>query len=308
MRKQIFIITIGLIIQTGSAWAQISNQAAIWLRIPTDPRSAAMGESLDAVAEGTSALTANPAGLGYLNQTEINFDHDFWIQSVSVEHGAVAMQAGKVGIGLAADYLNVGTIATNTVVNGSVISTGSISPQGFAITGACGSELAPNFYAGAAAKFLEQNLTGSDSETDFAGDVGILFHHESGISAGLALLNFGNQLDGYDLPMQVEGGVSARFPLGGPFGPNTHVASIAASASYLPDALTAGFNVGGEYWYRQFVALRVGYNFADYGQSNDLTGFAFGGGLRLEQFEIAYAMTTMGSVGNNNQVSVTMRF
>jgi hypothetical protein len=307
MNKWTFITVLTLGLQATGAWAQASGEAASWTRIPTDPRSAAMGESMDALAEGTASLSANPAGLGYLDQSLVSFDHNFWILGISMEHAAVAGEAGNVGFGLAADYLDFGTIQTTSAVGGVAQVTGSINPQAYAITGALGTQLAPNFYAGAAAKYLEQNLANNDPESSLAGNLGVLFHNPSGFSAGFALLNIGRPLDGFNLPLELAAGASSRFAMAGSFGPETHTATFAVGWTYLPDAQSAGFSVGGEYWYRQFVALRAGYRFAPYGESDGLEGLSFGGGVKLDRFELSYAMTTLGAVGNTNQVALSMR-
>lgn len=306
MRKWMFLTVLYLGLQATGAWAQLAGEAVPWTRIPTDPRSAAMGESMDALAEGTAALSANPAGLGFLNQTMVSFDQNFWIQGISMQHGAVAGSSGNVGFGLAADYLDFGTIQSTAVSGGEGIVTGTLNPQAYVITGAMGLQMATNFYAGVAAKYLDQNLS-NDPETSLAGNVGVLYRMEGSFSLGLALLNIGKPLDGFNLPLNLVGGISTHFDIGGPFGAQTHAISLAVGGSYLPDAQSGSFSVGGEYWYRHFVALRAGYNMSPYAQSDDLQGLTFGGGIKVDRFELSYAMTTLGSVGNANQVELSMK-
>src|SRR5580658_6872357 len=179
MYKLMLVTIFGLALQATGAWAQLSGEAASWTRIPLDPRSAAMGESLDAISEGTASLSANPAGLGFLNQAVVSFDHNFWVEGFSMEHLALAGQSGPVGFGLAADYLDFGSIQSTAVISGQAQITGNINPMAYAITGALGAQLAPHFYAGAAAKYLAQDLA-YNTESSLAANLGIMYHDEKG--------------------------------------------------------------------------------------------------------------------------------
>ncbi len=52
-----------------------------------------------------------------------------------------------------------------------------------------------------------------------------------------------------------------------------------------------------EYWYRGTVALRAGYRLAGYGNLQGLAGLSAGVGVKLEQAELDYALTTLRRPG-----------
>ena len=67
-------------------------------------------------------------------------------------------------------------------------------------------------------------------------------------------------------------------------------------------------SLGGEYWYHDLVALRVGYRMAAYGSLLGLTGLSAGVGMKLGFAELDYSITTLGEIGYGSQISLDYRF
>jgi len=76
----------------------------------------------------------------------------------------------------------------------------------------------------------------------------------------------------------------------------------------IDKSTTSGTNsslsVGTEYWYRNLIALRLGY----LGKEGDVEGFTQGLGLRYRGYEIDFANVPWGELGNLQRISFTTRF
>jgi hypothetical protein len=306
MRKTAILLFGALWVTPEFSWA--AGEAATFLRILTDPRSAAMGGATCALVNNTGALTINPAGLGLMSSADITFTHDEYVADLTLEHAAFGGKAGDLGLAGGFDYVNYGAIPTS---NAQGISTGSISPQSMIFTFGGGTELTPNFLIGIMGKYFTDNSAtgGSSSEVSFSGSAGMIYRNANGLSAGAAILNAGDEFEGFPLPLQTSVGLSYRRELLGDTqgGPDAHVVIFSGQWDYYPNTDDSTFSLAGEYTYHHFIAARLGYRFAAYGDSNGLDGLSAGIGLRLDEFLVSYALTEVGALGTNNEISLAVR-
>jgi len=305
LRSSAFII-VATYFSAGVVSAQnVGSQSASWLRIPTDARNSALGGALVAVADDTGSLAVNPAGLAMVTGSALSFSHSFWAQDLSLEHGAFGTSVNGIGLAGSANYLNFGAFDQYEIGPSGLVANGSFTPQALAFSAGGGVQIVKGVYAGAAVNWAGQNLTGS-FDSAFSGNLGLLYRHESGFSMGAALLNAGQALEGFTLPLQVSAGAAFQKDLGlGPAGEHSILA--AGQWDYLPNSALSSFSFGGEYWYQQRLALRAGYRLSSYGNSDGLRGFSAGAGFRFSQLEISYALITLGSLGNSHQISLSFR-
>ena len=310
MRKELMGAVLALGMLPGVSGAATGSDASAWIRIPTDIRSAAMGGASAALFEQADSLAGNPAGLGFLEGESLSLSQSFWIQGLSMEHGLFAAPAGSLGLAFGGDYLNFGSVDAISVGPGGPIQTGTITPSALDVAGGIGLSLPEGFGAGASLKFIGQSLANDWSST-VAVNLGMMYKSPFGLSAGVAFSNMGPSLDGFDLPFEVTAGAACNMKLspdmGGARGAD-HEMTMAGEWDGLPNSGLSSWGLGAEYWYRHIVGLRAGYRFADYGESDGLHGLSFGAGLRLEGLELSYAMTTLGSLGNTNQISLAFKF
>jgi len=309
MRKKLMGAVMALGMLPVAVGAATGNDASAWIRIPTDIRSAAMGGASAALFEQADSIVGNPAGLAFLDAPSVSFSQSFWVQGLSLEHGIFAAPTGGLGFAFGGDYLNFGSVDAITVGPGGPTQTGTITPSALDVVGGIGFALPEGFGAGATLKFIGQSLANDWSST-LGLDLGILYKSRFGLSAGAAFRNMGPTLDGFDLPFEVSAGAAYNVNLSQDFGGARgadHAGTLAAQWDELPHSGLSSWSVGGEYWYRHTVGLRAGYRFAQYGESDGLTGLSFGAGLRLSGLELSYAMTTLGSLGNTNQISLAFR-
>jgi len=286
--------------------AVLADVGASWLRIPTSAEQAGLSGSSGALADDVDALGVNPAGLAELSGNQAEVLHNIWAQNLNVEHLAFGHGFENFGFALSADYFNFGQVDFYTLgTGGTPAANGSFNPMGLDLYGGIGFALAPGFDAGIEGKFILENLTSGLSSSTEAADMGLSYHHApTGLGAGLTLKNLGGTLDGSNLPLSLDmaGSFTKRFS-------EDHQVRLGADADLsLNDSTANTESLGAEYWYKGTVAVRAGYRFAGYGNLQGLAGLSAGVGIKLDQVELNYALTTLGDLGSGSQISLGYRF
>jgi len=190
-----------------------------------------------------------------------------------------------------------------------------------------GSRLSRRLSTGLSAKIIYSKLAdqgaglekGKGSGSSFALDAGILYDtFVKRLTLGAALTNLGPNIAYIDanqsdpLPRNLAVGLAYRI-VDTPFNHLTATFEVNKELVGLDDPISeeikeAILNMGIEYWYGTYVALRAGYVYDDIGAVKNPT---FGAGLQygLFRFDFAYIPTTKTSVlGNTIRFSLTGRF
>src|SRR5258708_2638731 len=81
-----------------------------FLKIATDARGVALGDSIVSMVRGADALRWNPAALGLLEGKEVSATHIQYYQNVKIENINAAYPIEEGGIGTSAFYLSPGTL------------------------------------------------------------------------------------------------------------------------------------------------------------------------------------------------------
>ncbi|GEM_PF-1448915 len=303
----LFLALFGCVARGQAAQTNLAplSQAAPWLSLPMDARSAGMGNAFGAIADDVSTLDINPAGLPLLSGPQILLMHNEWFQDVTMERGVFGMPLGNGGLGFSLDYLNYGSIDGFTLNSNNIpVASGSVNANGFNGRVGYGFPLADNFYAGASAGYLEQTF-GSMSQGAFNGDLGLLWRNIiPGASAGLALQNFGQQLNGYSLGTNVDFSLAYKSPVFN----QTHSFNLDVDTNIPTDGGSVGWDFGAEYWLAHVLALRAGEQVSNDRIGSDLSGLSLGAGLAWGQLEFDYAFSDNGDLGNSNLFSLTYCF
>src|SRR5689334_13461173 len=106
-----------LLFSSSTLVASAGSQGASFLQIPVGAGPAAMGGAYSALAADAYAPVWNPAGLGFLNSTQLAGQHLSYLESINYEHIGFVTPLGlsdglpRYGsIGVTAQYLGSGTI------------------------------------------------------------------------------------------------------------------------------------------------------------------------------------------------------
>jgi hypothetical protein len=272
-----------------------------FLTLDVGPRQTAMGGAGVAVADDLMGSNQNPAALGRLWRQEASFLHASWLQDVSYNYLGYAYPTQTrgtfAGSLLSLDY---GSIQG---YDQSGNQTNTLSAGDKMATAAYGREIASHLWAGGNLKYIQENLDSVSART-FGVDGGLLYAPPlsgwlSGSSVGLAVKNLGPSAkfdqESSALPRTIDAGVAFR-----PFFEGLTVAFDLTNSQ--AQAVTEKFGV--EYWAKNTVAFRAGYDSA-YGIGN---GLGLGFGIKVKDVQVDYAFAALGDLGATSHFSLTYRF
>jgi hypothetical protein len=280
-------------------YASVGTEGAAFLEIPVGARPAALGGSYSALANDAYAPVLNPAGLGFLNSTELAGQHLSYISPNYYEFGSFVhpLSKGKA-LGVSAQYFTTGDIP-GTNLDGSSFGTFSNHYGAYAL--AYGQAVTDSLALGASAKWINAALA-DVSANAYAADLGALFKASESLSLAATLTNMGTNLkflqEGDPLPM--EGHLGAAYKVSNSF-------LLTAEGVYGRNSAGSG-HFGMEWRPIEMVALRTGYRTDTLKGLSPLAGLTTGVGLNIWGQEFSYAWLPMGDLGNTQYFSLLIKF
>ncbi len=274
-------------------WAQSRNfrenvskrgtTAASFLEIGVGARALAMGGAFTAMANDPSAVYWNAAGIAKLERSGIFFNHTEWIANTNFDFLAGVFQLGRFGaLGVSITALSMDEMSVTTVSDPD--GTGQTFNSGdYAVSVAYALRLTDDFAIGFNPKIIYQYIW-QMSAAGIAFDIGVHYNTPfKNVTLGFAMTNFGSkmQMTGdnarilYDFDPQSSGNnerITAlletdrwALPLNFKIGllykaldTERHKAFLAVDAQH-PNNDYESVNVGVEYIFNRFFALRGGY-------------------------------------------------
>ncbi len=317
MRKK---LTLGLafllmaITRISTAQTVTADEGTSWLRVPPSTRNAAVGGALGAVPDNMDSVDINPATLGWYPGSEISISQNFWAQGLSMQHLVYSQGlANGDGFSVGADYLNFGTITNYSATGGLVTSTGSYSPIGLDVYGGYGLNLGGGWRAGLTAHFIYDNIQQNFADKTGAIDAG-LFYRFVGLPLSISTVvsDLGFSIDNAILPLQLKTAAAYELDLSGQRSSgliSTSLLTLAAEGDWsLININSTIYGLGAEYWYQNLVAIRAGYRFENSTNLTGVKGLSLGAGVRYMNWQLDYAMTTIGDFGTSNQIALSLHF
>ena len=306
-----FICVFGGFAQTVFAGGPGST-GAVELKIPVSPRAVAMGEAFVAVADDASAVYWNPAGLNQAGGTHLMLEYNVFIETVRYNGGDLVIKLDKdFALGLGAKLLSTGT---ENEVNAAGVTTGNTFSESYMDIDLAGAyRLSYYFDVGLTAKYISKNLAGTTAST-FAVDLGLLYRTPiPHLTAGMNIQNLGPGLK-FDqtpdpLPLNLKLGVAYKM-----FEDNF---TVAYDVNF-PNDNAISTSLGGEYWYKDTLVGRFGYQFQGSIDQNQLgiggkAGLYLGAGVKVAAFKnfylgLDYAWTDQGFLGSNHHFAMDFYF
>jgi hypothetical protein len=277
-------------------------QAAPWLLISDNSRQAAMGDVFVATANDADALGEAPAALAQVPGQQLDAGQNLWLQGVGISHLAYAANlVGGGALGLGINYVNVGSVDSYLVSNGTLVANGTLNPSAYDLDLGWGQSIGLGLDLGVDVKSVSEDLGGAGASA-VAVDASAQWDSGLGLKLGLAAQNVGSQLGGADLPDTVVAGLAYGF--GGSASPY-----LLALDVDMPSEGDVSVGLGAEAWINPVLALRLGYHSNDTA-TNDMavSGLTAGMGLKASWMEIDYAYRAEGDLGDANQFSVKTNF
>jgi hypothetical protein len=250
-----------------------------FLKIPVDPRSAALGETVAASAVDASALYWNPALAAQVDGTQIGFSHTEYWADVRLHYLAGIYHFRRLGmtIGASLQALNSGDMDVTTEFQ----QTGTGETFRFIDVAAgltVSQQLTDLFSYGVTAKWVHESVAGLQANTAVI-DLGIFYRvGDTGAQMAVVIRNFGfdGSLKG-SLDRQILGGNGSQtetnfesmtppttFSLGLTYDVfRDHAANRLLISGQLnnPNDNSENLNIGTEYIWNNTLALRAGYRF-----------------------------------------------
>jgi long-subunit fatty acid transport protein len=290
MKKIVLILVLtsfagGSLAVAGDFKSDVSKKgttAATFLSISQGARATAMGSAFVAVADDWSALYWNPAGIASLGNG-VMFDHTSWFADIGYNYIAGSMSLGSIGtLGMSLTSSSVSDMRVTTINlpdgTGEVFNVSQVAASvAYAI------RLTDNFAIGFNPKFVYERIWKMSSNA-FALDIGVKYTTPfDGIVLGMSIANFGGKMhmtgqsaivlydsdplntgnnghipaeistNEWSLPLTFRVGLAYRPSLG-----DQHQLTLAVDALHPSDDYES-VNVGAEYSFDGFVAIRGGY-------------------------------------------------
>jgi hypothetical protein len=287
------------------------NTGAKCLSFGVGARASGMGEAMGAIADDTSAIYWNPAGLGFIQNMQVMAAHYQLYPNISdgFYHnfiGGVMPVIGNKGvIGTGIIYLAKGI---NPIIKdynglGTLEQTGEFQSRDIVAIVSYGQRLKGNIAIGATMKYIDSKLYIDHNGNILSIDLGILVKDvpKKGLSIGASLTNYGKKIYYQDKPQ------ADALPLALRFGAGYQLNDEFLFACDLNQQINdkyLGINLGIEgYIVNNFIA-RAGY--LDKGAG--LKGLTYGFGVPYGRCRFDFANTPGGELGRINKVSVGMGF
>lgn len=327
-------------LSAGAPEARVFEEARVaapFLKIGQGARASAMGESFTAIADDSTAVFWNPAGLAQLTRFQVQFTHNEWIEDFRHEYFGLA-GPWEGGWAVAYSILDLGEFAELDDTNQVTGNTFTVNDQ-LVQLGYGRAFLDQTVMVGAGAKLVREDLGDGVRGTTASFDLGVIgvpLWSEPRVTLAAVVENIGGELSGFGLPLTARVGVAwrksgllAKAAEYGHEGERT-TDGVRGTATYpweadgVSDGLTLAadlvapqkgrveIHAGVEYWLA-FAAIRAGYRFRY--PRNDLggaSGATVGLGLRGHGFQFDYGFDASyapyGDLGAASRFSVVVSF
>jgi len=270
-----------------------SGQAgAAELLIDPWARSSGWGGVNIANVNGLEGMYNNVAGLAFTPKTELVFSYTDWMKGadISIMSFGIAQRVSESGVfGLSVMSMNFGDIDITTIDNpeGGI---GQFSPSYLNFALAYSKAFSNSIFGGLTLKIINESIADATAQ-GVAIDAGIQYvtGEQENVKFGISLRNVGPKMqfrgDGYSMSTFVQGndnqftmtqrGAAFELPtqlnIGLAYDFLFEESRFTLAGSFFSNSFTKDqFVLGGEYSFKDYVLLRVAYNYED-GIFNDIT-------------------------------------
>ncbi|MCF8262438.1 MAG: PorV/PorQ family protein [Melioribacteraceae bacterium] len=276
-----------------------------FLKVSTNARATALGESFTAIAQTSESLFYNPAGIVNTKSYDVSVSHVDWFIDTKIYAASLSYNLGNVGVvGLFGIFADYGSIQVTKVSSLGFLSNGSfnpgltgqtISPSAYMVGLSYARSLTDKFSFGFSAKYAGEDLI-LESSSSVLFDAGLTYDTGfKSIRLGAAVRQFGPEVqfveDKYPLPQTFEVGISAYLiDYSDAFITNIpHSRLLFAYSIVHPRDYEQQQVIGMEYSYDDLVFIRGGYKM-NFDEETITAGF----GLFWNNIRFDYAYVPFG--------------
>jgi hypothetical protein len=261
-------------------------------------RAMALGSAFVAVADDSSALAWNPAGLAGRDRDVVGLHHNAWLGGITQDSLALALKSnGWGGLGVSADDVDYGNFDQRDAL-GNITGSFSASRMGLAL--GWGGRLEGGLDLGGSVEGSRETLAGTTTDS-VAGGLGFIYHAAPGLRLG-GSYNHGGSAGGDALASGFFLGAAQQFHIHG-------LEGLVASGLEVEAAGVNRLQLGMEAGYGRFATFRAGYvvNFQPDAWQG-LSGLTLGGGVGLGPVQMDYAWLPYGDLGASQRISLEYAF
>jgi len=288
-----------MILCAAPAWAGAPT-GADFLQVVAPARAAGMAGARAALADDTSDFLMDPAALGQAQSPSLQVNHDSSVLDTYFEQALLVEPTKPLLPGSLGLMLQYSTTQGVDNLDSSGNPQGQVENYGLVGQLSYGFPLIRQLWLGASVKGLFSRLADAQS-SGLAADVGLQGKLSPGTCLGLCLADVGSQ-SAYDL---------ASDPL-----PTTLRMALASTLMDDPDGQVQAavqldrpwmsgqapeLRLGIEGWFRQVLAVRLGYIYGA-----DLGSFSLGLGTRFMGAALDYAFVPYGELGDSHHLGLTL--
>ncbi|MBN1383979.1 MAG: PorV/PorQ family protein [Elusimicrobia bacterium] len=302
-RWSIFLLTHLLTYSLTHCLYSAGRTGADFLLINPGARISGMAGTCAGVCDDINTIHANPGGISQISKQEFALTHAFWLENINYEYAAYVkpfFQRGVLGAGIIYLHTDVEKRTADTEEPQS-----EFSVHDSALVISYGKNISKVFSWGSNVKIIDQGID-SENAKGFAADLGWLCKFKvagSTLQVGGVVQNMGPKIrfiqDGDPLPLKLAVGVSFRIPK------TSVLLALDANTQRYENSV---IKFGSEYWYKNIIAGRFGYNTATVSELGGVSGFSFGFGLNLKGYLCDYAFSPMGVLGETHLITIGKKF
>jgi hypothetical protein len=300
--KLIVKVSLVLILFVSALKAQndgAGNTGLAFLKLGVTSRAVSMGEAIVSNSNDASATHYNPAALFNGSKVNMVFMHNEQVLGVRTEFLAGKVTFSKLALGFSLNNTSVDNIQVREIPGQSI---GEFTAQNLSFGLSLGYKVNQNLSLGLTGKFLFEKIY-VDNASGIALDLGGLYTKEN-LSLGLAISNLGSMSQLKDeatkLPSAIRLGGSYDIFLVG----ISSKLTVAVDGYKVFDGGKFHANTGAELLYKDFFALRVGYQ-SGY-ENKSITA---GVGLKYKAFSLDYAFVPYKySLGSSHTITIGTNF
>jgi len=292
MRGILMNLGLGVCILVLSMYSSTAAVTATFLQRGVNTRATAMGEAFVALADDSTSLYQNPAGLIQMERKEFSIVHNnSWCGNTDEVYLSAGFPVAGGILALAGHYVNAESADQITV----------FTPFGLGMMAGYGKRISGRFSLGFSVG-MDQNIIGSEKENIFLANIGVLGKVSRALFLGFAVNNIGRGLGTSAFPLTIRTGLALRdipFTLGS-IGKSMNGKIRMALDMVKPVNGSSYYCAGVEWWIEELVALRLGY------KSNQETGSGVTAGLgfKMGRLHLDYAHVDYGYLGVTHRVSL----
>ncbi|MEW6608202.1 MAG: PorV/PorQ family protein [bacterium] len=297
--KKLLLITMVVLIGTPCFAKDEGETAMAFVKIGQEARVAGMGEAFVGLADDVSALYWNPAGLSQLEEREASFMYLKPFTDVSGLGYGYLSSAFPTNEGVWALSLSYFDYGSEEKYDNLANSHGTWEASDICLSFGFGRKVNENVAFGFSLKAIEEDIDTEDAP-GLAVDCGVLYKPDiENMKIGAAIKNIGPKVkfrtDSDSLPLSLKLGLSYLLP-------NAPVTLVLDST--IPNDNKSYIGIGGEYNYKEALAIRLGYKG---GPQDEGSGLTAGFGIKHPKLNFDFAYQPASDLGNSYVVSVRGR-